>query len=104
LLGIKNCSSCPTADLPSYERKLHKRPFLPVPTGLARFPSFALAFRLLNANIARQFEFVQNTWLISTHFRRRCRESAPEEYQAAASAILERRTVTAGLHYTRGTD
>jgi hypothetical protein len=49
------------------------------------------AFRLLNANIARQFEFVQNTWLMSTHFRRRCRESAPDgkEYQAAASDILE---------------
>jgi hypothetical protein len=55
------------------------------------------AFRLLNANIARQFEFVQNTWLMSTHFGGVAGKARPaaRKYHAAP-AILE----TAHRHHS----
>jgi deferrochelatase/peroxidase EfeB len=40
-------------------------------------PARGLLFACLNANIARQFEFVQNAWLMSTKFNGLTEESDP---------------------------
>jgi deferrochelatase/peroxidase EfeB len=50
----------PPADVPS--------PLADVPSPPADVPKPGLHFLCLNANIVRQFEFVQNAWLMSTKF------------------------------------
>lgn len=49
----------------------------PAPSLPADDPKPGLHFLCLNANIVRQFEFVQNAWLMSTKFDGLCGESDP---------------------------